>query len=362
MGLVWFALVLSTLVVFHEWGHFYTARRFGIGVERFSIGFGPVLFRWRSKQTEFCLSLIPLGGYVKLEGEESKGAKGGPREFSSRPAYQRFLVIFAGPFLNAVLAFLIFSGIYMVGQPALTPTVGQVMSGYPAEAAGLQEGDRIVRVNGENIKLWEDLLVSLQDSGDQEVRLGFERDGKEHEITLTPQVQEVKTLTGKRQRVGKIGIMPSGEVISIKTSFTKSLYLGFKKVVDLTILIVASLWGLITGAITFKESMTGPIGIYFLTEQAARVGFLYLMYFTASLSVSLFVLNLLPIPVLDGGHLFFIVIESVIRRPIPERIKEICAQIGLYLLLSLIAIVIYQDLIRYGILDKIKDFIQHAIF
>lgn len=355
MSLILFLAVLSTLVVVHEWGHYFVAKRLGIGVERFSIGFGPILVRKTWGGTEFCISIMPFGGYVKLMGEDPKAATGKPEEYSSRPAYQRFLVVFAGPFLNAILAFVLFSGIYIAGFPTSSTQIGKVLESSPAKEAGLLEGDRIRTANGKEVKIWEDLLMILDTSGTQTINLEVERGGETLSVSVQPKVQEIVNLFGKKQIVARMGVMPSGEVSYVKSPVFESIYLGFKKVVDLTGLILGSLAMIFSGQTSFRDSMTGPIGIYFMTEQAAKVGLIYLLYFSASLSVSLFVLNLLPIPVLDGGHLFFIVLESIFRKPISEKIKELSVQVGLYFLLAVAGLVIYQDLIKYGIFDKVKS-------
>ena len=347
---------MSILVIVHEWGHYAFARLFGIPVQRFSIGFGPQIFKKKLGETEFCVSIIPFGGYVKLEGEEPKEATGNPREFSSRPAIQKIAVIFAGPFLNAVLAFVLFVCVYVVGHPAYSTVVGGLVDGYPAQAAGLLKGDRILTLNGKPIELWEDLLAGLQDARGP-IALGVDRAGERISIEIQPKVEEAQTLLGKRIKTGRIGVLPSTELIYVKSPFPAAVRLGFQKVVFLTRIILASLGMIVTGQISVKESLTGPIGIYFMTEQAAHVGIIHLIYFTASLSVSLFVLNLLPIPVLDGGHLFFIILESIIRRPISDKIKERATQVGLYLLLAVAAFVIYQDLVKYGILDKVRSLV-----
>ena len=356
MSFLIFLCVLSVLVIVHEWGHFVFARLFGIPVQRFSIGFGPTLLKRQIGETEFCVSLVPFGGYVKLEGEEPGEATGNPREFASRPRYQKFAVIFAGPLLNAVLAFVLFSGIYWIGHPAYSTRIGNVLNGYPAKAAGLEAGDRVVSFNGKPIRLWEELLIELHEARGA-VTLKVERAGETLSIEIRPRLEEARTILGKRIRLGRIGVEPAGEVLYIKSGFPESIVLGFKKVAALAGLILASLGAVITGQLSFKESFAGPIGIYFLTEQAARLGWIRLVDFTASLSVSLFVLNLLPIPVLDGGHLFFILVESVIRKPVSEKLKERATQVGLYFLVGLAVLVIYQDLLKYGFVTKVRAII-----
>lgn len=353
LSLLIFLGVLSVLVIVHEWGHFAFARLFKIPVQRFSIGFGPQIFKKKFGETEFCVSIIPFGGYVKLEGEEAKESTGNPREFSSRPPHEKIAVIFAGPLLNAVLAFVLFTAVYIVGHPAYSTVVGGLLEGYPAKQAGLRQGDRILAVNGQQIDLWEDLLVKLQEAHGP-ILLEVERAGESLKIEVRPKIEEARTLLGKRVTTGRIGVTPSTEIVYVKSGIFDAIRLGFHKVVFLTRIILVSLGMIVTGQLGVKESLTGPIGIYFMTEQAAQVGIVHLVYFTASLSVSLFVLNLLPIPVLDGGHLFFIILESVIRRPISEKFKERATQVGMYLLLAVAALVIYQDLGKYGIFDKIR--------
>jgi len=353
MGVLIFLAVLSTLIIVHEWGHYAVARSFGITVERFSIGFGPVVMRKKSGGTEFCVLLIPLGGYVKLAGDSAEEARGEPWEFLSRPAWQRFLVIFAGPLLNAVLAFVIFSGTFMVGLPATTTLVGEILEGYPAEVAGIKKGDRILTINGNRVQIWQDLLISIAKSKGEPIVVEFERGVERYERTITPKVEFEDGRGRTSRRMGRIGIAPSEETVVIKTSFFNAVAKGFAKVVLLTHLIVSSLGMMITGALSFKDSITGPIGIYFMTQQVAQYGFVHLLNFTAILSVSLFVLNLLPIPVLDGGHLLFIVIESVTRRRLSESVKLRTTQAGFCLLMALMTLVIYQDIVRYGISDKL---------
>jgi len=356
-GILLFAVVLSVLIVVHEWGHYFAAKRLGIRVERFSIGFGPVLFRLKPRETEFCVSLIPLGGYVKLAGEGPEDSKGEPWEFHTRPNHHKFLVVFAGPLLNAILAFFIFFAVYVIGQPVLTSQVGEVMEDYPAQQAGLLTGDRIIRVNGEDVRLWEDLLMQIHANKDGSFVLDVEREDRVIGLDLTPRMVKAKDIFGKERTVPRIGVMPSGETVVVKSSFFESFRLAALKVVILTKLILTALGLVVTGAMSFKESMAGPIGIYVMTQQAAQVGIVTLLDFVGRLSVSLFIINLLPIPVLDGGHLFFIGVESILRRPVSDRVKDIAMRLGLAFILALTIFVIYQDILKFGIWSHILSFI-----
>jgi len=356
-GILLFAIVLSVLIVVHEWGHYYAAKRLGIRVERFSIGFGPIIYRTKPKETEFCISALPLGGYVKLAGENPEESKGEPWEFHTRGNLDKFIVVAAGPLLNAILAFLIFTFVYMTGQPALTATVGEVMQGYPAYEAGLESGDKIIRVNGESIRLWEDLLVQIHEKSSDGLRLDIERNGKIKSTDFTPRLERSKDMFGREHVVPRVGIMPSGETLVIRSGVVESIRLGFGKLVQLTKLIFIALWMIITGAMSFKDSMAGPIGIYVMTQQAAAIGIPTLLDFMGRLSVSLFVINLLPIPVLDGGHLFFIIVESIIRRPVSDRTKDFAMRVGLVFILGLTFFVIYQDILKFGIWDRISTWI-----
>ncbi|MBF0253516.1 MAG: RIP metalloprotease RseP, partial [Candidatus Omnitrophica bacterium] len=317
-------------------------------------GFGPVLAKIRRGETEFCISLVPLGGYVKLAGENPDEARGEPWEFQAHGPMQRFAVIIAGPILNAVLAFVIFSAIMMTGQPSLTTLVGEAVEGYPASAAGILQGDRIVEAGGEKVELWEDLLIAIRNNREPELRLAVEREGRTLRMDLVPETHESKGVFGRAQRVQRIGVKPAGETVRIRVSPLEAVLLGARKVYDLALMILGSLWMILTGAVSFKDSMAGPVGIYFMTQAAAQIGWVYLLDFTARLSVSLCVINLLPIPVLDGGHLFFILIEAVIRRPLPDRVKDILTNLGMGLILLLTAFVIYQDMNNFGIMENIQ--------
>ena len=347
-----FILVLSILVVVHEFGHFIMAKLAGIRVERFSIGFGPVLFGKKIAGTEFVFSLLPLGGFVKMAGENANESEGKEWEFNSKPLGWKFLVVFAGPFMNALLAVVLFTFVFTTGQPMVTAKIGKIMPKSPAAAAELKENDRVVSVNGHLVKYWEEVLREVRQSQDKIV-LVVERDGAPRDVTVVPNVGSQSSPV-KKKAVPFIGIAPSSEVVYLEHPLLEAAVLAFRRVADMTGMILFSFALMFSGALSFKDSMTGPIGIYFMTGQAAQMGPAYLLYFMGSLSVSLFVLNLLPIPVLDGGHVLFILIEKIKGSPLKESVKDKMTQGGMTVLLVLMAFVILQDVHRFEILDNLK--------
>lgn len=361
-----FLIVLSGLIVTHEWGHYITARLLGIRVERFSIGFGPVLLRRKAKtenDTEFCVSLIPMGGYVKLAGESPENSTGAAWEFHTRPNFHKFLVVVAGPVVNALVAFLIFAVIFVAGQPVVTTQIGQVTPNFPGEAAGLQAGDRIVSVNGVRIRYWEELLRELPKHRDKELWIDVERSGsgRTERLNLTAKLIRQKDMFGKEHTVPRIGVLPSGEADVVRRSLFDAAIAAIQKVGALSMMIFTSLGMVITGAVSFKDSMAGPIGIYVMTQEAAKIGWVYLLDFAGRLSVSLFVINLLPIPVLDGGHLLFIAVETVTGRKLSDRVKEWGLKIGMAAVLTLTVFVIYQDFIKYNIVGNVINMVRSLL-
>jgi len=352
-----FIFVLGVLVVVHEFGHFLVARLVGIRAEKFSIGFGPVILSKKLGETEFVVSLLPLGGYVKLAGESPEEAKGEKWEFASKSLWQRTAVVLAGPLMNALLAYLLFVVVFVAGQPMAVSKIGRVLEGTPAAAAGLLEGDHILAVNGAPVTTWDEVLKGVHAST-ADVALSIERSGVPQEVRVTPIKREARDLSGKKTSRAFLGVAPANEIIHVKTGFFQAWSLAAQRVWEQTVMILLSLWLMVTGALPFKESMTGPIGIFFMTQQAAQMGFAYLLYFMGSLSVSLFVLNLLPIPVLDGGHLLFMFIETLKGSPLNERVREKMTQGGMVVLLGLMAFVVLQDISRFSILENLMHFFR----
>ena len=349
-----FVIVLSILVVVHEFGHFIVAKKTGVRVEKFSIGFGPEIFGVTKGDTRYAVSLVPLGGYVKLTGESVEDeVKGEKWEYLSKSVGERAKIIFAGPLLNYILAFFIFSFVFVLGYPTFTTAVGEILPDYPGKATGIEVGDKILSINGKDVETWDDITAIVRMNKEPGIDLVIERDNRQIDMEILPKSKEIKTIFGSKKRVALIGITPSQDIIYVKYGILKSFYMGAKKLTTLTYITYRALWASITGTIPFKESVTGPIGIFYITGQAARLGFVYLLQLMGILSASLAIFNLLPVPVLDGGHLLFLMIEKIRKKPITPKVQENITQVGLALLICLMLFVFYNDFMRYGIFEKI---------
>lgn len=352
-----FVLVLGVLMAVHEFGHYIAARWAGVRVDRFSFwGIGPRLFGMKIGDTDFCVSLLPVGAYVQMAGEsesETKEGPGEPWEFRSKSLFKKFIIVFAGPFMNALLAVALFAIVAMNGEQALVPKISRVMADSPAAAAGLLAGDRIRAIGGEPVTLWEDFTQKLQPYAGKPVVLTVERGEEQRQIAVTPAEREVH-LPGGSGKAAFLGVSPSVQFLPLKISPWAALGAGIQKTASMTTMTFVSLGRMASGAMPFRESVTGPIGIFFMTQQAAEMGWLMLFHFTATLSVSLWVLNLLPIPVLDGGHILFIFIEKIKGSPLKEKVRERMTQSGMALLLMLMVVVVAQDLDRFSIFSNLK--------
>jgi regulator of sigma E protease len=443
--IVAFVVVIGILILIHEWGHFVVARLTGVGVERFSIGFGPVLLRWRGKETEYCLSAIPMGGYVKMMGEDNPLEGGGSgafdpaKAFALKPLWSRFLIVFAGPGMNLVLAAAIFAGMLMVlGRPVVPALVGRVNPDGPGARAGLRTGDRIVAYGGHETASWEDLTRAVNDTEGREATVVVEREGQRLPATVTARRASVNDLFGDARETWDIGLgplltphvstvipggpaaragvqpgdevdevagqtvytpeeltqaiqkrpgeefpltvrrdgkplvltvtadriaerSPAGKEIEVgrigigidtKTAVTyvrsnpvAAVGQGIAQTWNMTALTVTGLWKLVSRQID-SSNIGGPIQIATEAGRQARQGLGALAFFTAIISINLAVLNLLPVPMLDGGHLFFFVIEAVLGRPLSLRKREVAQQLGFVLLMLLMVYALYNDLMR----------------
>ena len=354
--LISFAIVLGMLIFVHEFGHFIWAKFFGVRVLKFSLGFGPKLISRQYGETEYLISAFPLGGYVKMFGEnpgemaEEKLSPGElKRSFATRPVWQRFIIVAGGPAFNLIFAmFLFFITVFVAGmpQPVDTTSIGGVGQDTPAAEAGLQTGDTILAIDGEITSRWEDVSMLIKDSEGREVLLTVQREGRNLEIAVTPRMEKTKNIFG--EEVGErymVGIARSEEVIYEKVGPIKALQAAISQTWTWTYLTVMGLVKIIQKVVPASE-LGGPILIAKIAGERMEAGWINFIYFMGVLSVNLGILNLLPIPILDGGHLVFFSVEAILRKPLNLRTMEILQQIGLVLLGTLMIFVFYNDLVR----------------
>ncbi len=357
------AVVFGVLVTIHEWGHFIVAKYNGVRVEEFSIGFGPVLFRKQWHDTEYLLCLLPLGGYVKMAGDVPSGTErtGANWEFLSKSPWQRMQVVMAGPLINYAFALVIFIGLFFFGSPTHTTEIGGFIADSPAQVAGLQAGDVITAINGVAVDGWQALTETLQKSPAAHMEVGYRRDEEEASVLVNAIKKAVPTLSGEEKEVFVLGITPGMSMQKERYPFGESVVLGTQKLYTISALTYRSLWRIVTGKMSFKESMTGPLGIIFITGKTAKQGIVYLVHLMGLLSAALALFNFLPIPVLDGGHFAMYLFELVFRRPVPLAVQTWGMRIGIVFLVGLMVIVFYNDIIRFNIWDKVMGFF-HKLF
>ncbi|MDE2180256.1 MAG: RIP metalloprotease RseP [candidate division NC10 bacterium] len=344
--LLWAILVLGALIFVHELGHFLVAKRAGVRVLKFSLGFGPKIIGFTRGGTEYLLSAIPLGGYVKMLGEDpQEEVVDREGSFSEKPVGWRSLIILAGPGSNFLLAVVIFWAVFTIGVPTLATKVGEVMEGFPAYEAGVLTGDRITAIDGHPIEKWEELATQIHKSPGRPVRLTIERAGRQFDLMMAPKATRQKNVFGEEQEVGLLGIAPAEEFLIERTDPVTALARALYKTYDLARLILLTFIKLIQGVVPAK-TIGGPLLVAQMAGQQARLGLLNLLFFTALLSVNLAILNLLPIPILDGGHLFFSLIEAVRGKPVSQQKREMAQQVGLALLVALMIFAFYNDIFR----------------
>jgi regulator of sigma E protease len=344
--ILWAVVVLGVLIFIHELGHFLVAKRAGVCVLKFSLGFGPKIAGFKRGDTEYVLSALPLGGYVKMLGEDPKEEVADrERAFSAKPVGVRSAIIMAGPGANFLLAVVIFWAVFMIGVPTLTTRIGDVMDGFPAKAAGLLPGDRIVALDGRPVERWEELARQIHQSPGRPVRLTTEREGRRFDLTVEPKTTTQKNIFGEEQEVGLLGIAPAEEFLTDRANPITAFGLAVYKTYDLSRLILVTFVKLIQGVVPAK-TIGGPLLVAQMAGEQARAGVLHLLFFTALLSINLGILNLLPIPILDGGHLLFSVIEAIKGKPVSLRNREMAQQVGLALLVALMIVAFYNDIFR----------------
>jgi regulator of sigma E protease len=420
-----FLFVLGVLIFVHELGHFLAARRVGVRVLTFSLGFGPKILKVKRGDTEYCISAIPLGGYVKMAGENPDDPRSGqPDEFLSKTKWQRFQILIMGPLMNIVLAVIVLAIVLAQGAQVLAyrdqpPVIGAVLPGSPGERVGLMRGDRILTVAGDQVDTWEDLLIAIGTKPERDVAMTVLRDEQTRSVTIRPTAegryeignigvlpdtkpyvtvikgdiadragfkdydvilfangervvmgsqfrriieahagrplevvvrrgdQEVKVTATpeKRGDIGMLGMWIHEESKSFTPTPLEAIRLSVERNIESSGLIFKTLAGLFTGETSMRQ-LQGPVGIAQLSGESAAEGLLSLLSLMAMLSINLGILNLMPIPVLDGGHILILMLEGVARRDFSMQVKEKMLLAGFVVLMMLMVTVIYNDLTR----------------
>lgn len=341
MNVIIAIIIFGVLILFHEFGHFITAKRCGIRVNEFSLGFGPVLFGFTKGETRYCLKLLPLGGSCMMEGEDT--VSDDPRAFNNKPLWQRFLVVLNGPMFNFIMAFVL-SVILLANVGYDEPVLIGVMEGFPAEEAGLSEGDRIVSLNGYNIHFYNEISMYLFFHTGESINVTYERDGVKNTALLTPKYDEE---TGRYY----LGMQGSGQ--RVKHGFFDTVIHSFYEIKYQIFTTFESLKMLVTGRVGLDD-MSGPVGIVKTigdTYEAAKPdGIFYvlmnLINITILLSANLGVMNLLPIPALDGGRILFMIVEAIRGKKLDEELEGKIHFAGFAILMIFMLMVMFSDITR----------------
>ncbi len=348
MGIFISLLVFSLLIFFHELGHFIAARFFGVRVEVFSIGFGKRILTKKFGDTEWSISAIPLGGYVRMKGQDDSDPTKKSYDsdsYNAKTPLQRIVISLAGPFANFLLAFLLYLMVAFIGVQTPLANIGDIMENSPAKIAGLKKGDTIVNIDGNPIKYWQDIGKNTA-SNHAEHQLTILRDGKYIDLFITPKLIETKDRFGGLTKRYLLGISPNLEAYTtISYPLDKSLSFAYNQTVNASQYILESLKRLISGIIPM-ENLGGVISIVDSTSKVSNIGFVALLMFAALISVNLGVINLLPIPALDGGHVMFHLYELIARKPASESVMIKLTLLGWAILLSLMLLGFYNDINR----------------
>ena len=345
-------VLLGVLVFVHELGHFLAAKAVGIRVESFSIGFPPHIFKWKKGDTQYSLGAIPFGGYVRMSGmiDESmdtsfEGLPPQPYEYRAKKTWQKIFVTFAGIVMNLLLAVLVFSilsGVQGIAHASNEPILDYVAAEAPAGTVGLQKGDKIIRIDNQNIDSWDEMAAIIRAKRDTLVNITYLREGIKQHASLSPQLQKT-IIDGNVQIIGVIGVSP--EYTVEKSGFFGAIAQGFKTTGHWLNMTFVSLKLLVTGQESFKN-VGGFIYIGQLAGESAKAGILPFLSLIGILSVNLALLNILPIPGLDGGHIIIAIVEGIMRREMKLKTKMIIQQAGMFLLFGLLILAIVNDVIR----------------
>lgn len=328
MNIIISLIVFGILVLFHEFGHFIVAKKAGVKIHEFAIGMGPKVYSHKGYETEYSLRLLPIGGYVRMEGEDEESSD--PRSFNNKTIFQKISIIFAGPLMNFILAILLLTVMFMYkGVPGTT--IETTMDNSPAQQVGIKQGDKILKINDASIKNWDDIRKTISDSTTDNIKIQVERDGSVLEYNIIP-----KDENGKKK-------------IGIESRYEKNVISSFKYAVDQTFFILEQMIDFLGKAITgnvSRDEVAGPVGIINVVGQAADAGMMNVVFLAAVISINLGLFNLLPVPALDGGRIVFLLIELIRGKKMdPEREGSIHF-IGFVALMVLMVFTIYNDVSR----------------
>ncbi|MBW8744242.1 MAG: RIP metalloprotease RseP [Sphingomonas sp.] len=363
-----FVAVIGPLIFVHEMGHYLVGRLFGAQADMFSIGMGRELFGWTDKRgTRWKVSALPIGGYVKFRGDMGPASEPDPawlalppeeraKTLQGRPVWQRFLIVAAGPLTNFLVAILVYAGFFAAyGVPQTPPIVAAVVAGSAAEKGGLKPGDRIAAIDGRHVNKFEDIALMLLIRPHQHLKLDVERSGRMVPLDVFTDTIVQTTENGTRVERGRLGVAAATAVL--KPANPAEVIEASVLAVKDQVRTIADVLGQILGGQRSPKELGGPLGIAGFARQQAELGLLPFVEFMALISINLGFINLLPIPLLDGGHLFFYLIEGVRRRPLPARAQEWAFRSGLALLLGFMLFVTVNDLGSFGLWTKLAGLI-----
>ena len=363
-----FLLVLGPLVFVHEYGHYIVGRWCGVKADAFSIGFGRKIVGWTDKRgTEWKIGWLPLGGYVQFAGDRDPVSRpdgewqGLPdvqraHTFPAQPVWKRAAIVAAGPFTNFLFAILILAGFaWISGVPTTPPVAGTVLEGSAAEAAGMRSGDRIVSIDGRKMDVFTDIMMAVAHRPGEAMQVRIERNGAEHDVRLTPRLVKEKDRFGNDYERALIGIAPS-ELRFEKVSLAEAPVVAVRQTGQIIRQTFEVLGQLLTGNRSVKD-LSGPLKIAKVSGEAATLGVASLIFLAALISINLGFINLLPLPMLDGGHLLFHAYEAIRRRPAPPRAQEWAFRFGFAAVVTLMLVVTFNDLASFGLWDRIARLI-----
>lgn len=331
MTIIYAIIIFCILIFVHELGHFIVAKACGVKVNEFSIGMGPAFFKRQKGETLYALRIFPIGGFCAMEGEDEDSDD--ERAFNNKPEWQRACVLAAGAFMNLLTAVVLLIIIaFWSGQP--TTTVDKVLEDSPAYTAGIEQGDKIVSINGKDVNEWNDVIEIIGPSKDDKAEISVLRDGTE--VNIISQL-----VYDEEAGRNKVGISPTSE-----HNLGASIVTGVKNTGNMTVMMYDILKKLITGEVSAKE-LSGPVGIVYAVNDSAKAGIIYVVYLSALLSLNLAVMNLLPFPALDGGRLLFLLIRKITGRRVTDEMEGRIHFIGIMLLMLLMVYVTWNDIVRF---------------